>query len=136
MIIGSIHTRRVQTMCNTQSNNINKTKNPASLLESGLGSTIRSNNIDDISIQAQRQRLLEALSQKPITTLEARDSLNILAPAARIFELRHDFDHNIAMVWTIDFDKSGRKHRVAKYTLLSGKWSERNSKEVNYDNNF
>jgi len=71
---------------------------------------------------AQRQRLLDWLRTSPITTCEARAILNILLPAARIFELRHQFGHNIAMRWIVDEDFFGRPHRIGEYALLSGKW--------------
>ncbi len=45
----------------------------------------------------QRQRILTYLQEnKRMTTLEARDQLDIPSPAPRVFELRHDYDINIA----------------------------------------
>lgn len=67
---------------------------------------------------AQRQRLLAFLIERPVNTMYARDMLNIMAPAARVKELReagHDINtHRITIT-----DRDGRDHRgVAVYTLL------------------
>lgn len=79
---------------------------------------------DDVSLSSQRQRLLNWLRENGrITTLEARGLLNILSPAARIYELRQE-QHNIVRYWVYDFTSEGRKHRVAKYVLLSGKYNK------------
>jgi len=72
---------------------------------------------------AQRQRLLEELREHPVTTIQARHSLNILAPAARIFELRHRYGHNIVMRMIKDRTTEGKVHSVALYSLISGKWN-------------
>ncbi|WP_411726050.1 helix-turn-helix domain-containing protein [Methyloglobulus sp.] len=54
----------------------------------------------------------------PITTLEARQKLDIMHPAARVQELR-GLGHDIITHWqTVDTGKA--KHRVARYVLLSG----------------
>lgn len=66
----------------------------------------------------QRQRLLVWLLSAPVTTLDARQKLDIMHPAARVQELRGQ-GHNIITYWqTVDTGKA--KHRVAKYVLLSG----------------
>jgi len=98
-----------------------KQKNPARCRKDARG-FLQKNQLDDTTTAAQRQRLLDWLRTSPITTCEARAILNILAPAARIFELRHQFGHNIAMRWIIDKDFFGRPHRIGEYALLSGKW--------------
>lgn len=72
-----------------------------------------------IEASAQRARLLAALRIRTITTLQARRTLDILHPAARAQELRED-GHDIITVWTFDFTAEGRRHRVAKYVLMSG----------------
>lgn len=82
----------------------------------------KNNTIDDISLPAQRQRLLSWLRVKPITTIEARHELNILAPAARIFDLRYSHQLNILTFWDHGFTPEGKKHRIAKYVLLSGEF--------------
>lgn len=77
----------------------------------------------DISTAAQRMRLINALKQRnSITTIDARHELNIMAPAARVHELRHGFGWNIQTVSQYVFDPEGRKHRVANYVLLPGEF--------------
>lgn len=83
---------------------------------------------------AQRQRLLGWLQEKgSISTLEARASLDILMPAARIFELRHDGNFNIQLYWTEEFTESGIKHRVGRYILCSGQWQLDNNGGCRHD---
>jgi len=81
---------------------------------------MRTNNV-----AAQRARLELALrlaGSDGITTIEAREHLNILAPAARVFELRHMSNLNIATLWSNQEDAQGRKHRIAKYVFISNCW--------------
>ena len=63
---------------------------------------------------AQRQRLLAYLKLNgSVSTLEARAALAIMAPAARVFELRHQAGFRIL---------THRDHRrVARYILLPGR---------------
>lgn len=74
------------------------------------------------SLEAQRERLLNSLRKGPITTTCARDTLDILAPAPRVHELRHNFGHNIKTYWKTITTSFKQKHRVAEYVLLPGKW--------------
>lgn len=90
----------------------------------------KTNNRNDISLSAQRQRLLERLRRAPSTTLEIRHEENILAPAARVYELRHIFGYNILTIWTMGLDTARRKHRVARYALINGKWRSKRLAEV------
>lgn len=69
--------------------------------------------------QAQRARLLDALRTGPVTTLEARRQLDIMAPAARVMELR-GLGHQITTVWTLQPTDCGKLHRVAMYVLTGG----------------
>ena len=71
----------------------------------------------------QRLRLLDYLkTHGTITTLQARSELDILAPAARIFELRHNYGYRINKVDIVDFTEARRKHTgIAKYVLVSEK---------------
>jgi hypothetical protein len=72
---------------------------------------------------AQRTRLLDWLQKKgSITTLEARSHLDILMPAARIYELRHNEYYNIQLYWVDDLTDAGVRHKVGKYVLQSGQW--------------
>ena len=74
----------------------------------------------------QRLRLLDYLkTHGTITTLQARSLLDILSPAARIFELRHNFGYLINKVGIADYTDAKRKHTgIAKYVLVSEKASE------------
>jgi hypothetical protein len=69
------------------------------------------------SIEAQRARLLEALECGPLTTIEIRRDLDIMMPAARVWDLRHRSGKNISMAWTDRPTDGGRMHRVALYSL-------------------
>ncbi len=80
------------------------------------------------STQAQRQRLLKALREaggKGVTTIQARERLDVMMPAARVHELRHNFGFNIQLLWTVDEDAQRNKHRCAQYVLTKGKWAEK-----------
>jgi len=68
--------------------------------------------------KAQCQKLLQALRQKPLSTLEARRELDILHPAARVQELKAA-GHNIVTHWSEEPSECGELHRVARYVLLS-----------------
>lgn len=68
------------------------------------------------SADAQRARLLEALRSGPLSTLDIRRQLDVLMPAARVFELRHS-GHNIMTSWSDEPTDSGQMHRVARYSL-------------------
>ncbi|MGF6879040.1 helix-turn-helix domain-containing protein [Paraburkholderia sp. MM5477-R1] len=69
----------------------------------------------DNSAEGQRARLLEALKRRALTTIEIRHDLDIMMPAARIFELRHGGGHNIDKVWVSRPTAAGNFHRVALY---------------------
>jgi len=70
------------------------------------------------SAEAQRQRLMDWLRvHRMIDTLAARRDLDILAPAARVHELRHRYGHRIDLVWVKRSTDSGKFHRVALYVL-------------------
>lgn len=75
----------------------------------------------DVSAEAQRKRLIDALKIGPITTLEARRNLDILMPAARVHELRHKHGEPIETVWTWQETDAGKPHRVARYVLFPGR---------------
>ncbi len=71
------------------------------------------------SVADQRNRILTRLGQGPLTTLEARQQLDILHPAARVMELRNR-GHNIETMWCEDVTQNGKIHRVARYLLKRG----------------
>ena len=72
----------------------------------------------DLSAEAQRKRLLDALRCDSISTLEARRNLDILHPAMRIRELRLD-GYDIQTVRISADTGFGIKHRVARYVLIA-----------------
>lgn len=74
----------------------------------------------DLSAEAQRKRLIDALRCGPITTIEARRNLDILMPAARIHELKHLHGFDIHTVRVRQETESGKLHSIAKYALLPG----------------
>lgn len=80
--------------------------------------TVTDNYNRNESFKAQRQRLLKALESGPISTIQARDELNIMAPAARVKELRESGHIIITeMIW-ID-DAHGRGHKSGCYYLIN-----------------
>ena len=72
----------------------------------------------DVSANAQRARLLDALHCGPVTTIEARRDRDIMMPAARIKELRNRGYH-IETFWTTQNTDAGRPHRIAQYVLVT-----------------
>jgi len=70
------------------------------------------------SIADQRQRILERLRLAPATTIELREELDVLAPAPRIFELRHNYGYEIHSVRVMDETKPGHLHSVSRYALI------------------
>ncbi len=64
--------------------------------------------------ESQRNRILEWLRQKPLTTFEAKEQLDIMQPATRIFELK-ERGHNII---TQRITQNGHNN-VARYVLFA-----------------
>jgi hypothetical protein len=80
------------------------------------GALLRNLNLNNKAV-SQRQRLLEFLQcYGRISTLEARAKLNVLHPAARVFELRQR-GVKILTFWRTDVTPEGYEHRVANYLL-------------------
>jgi hypothetical protein len=80
---------------------------------------LNDNDGTSLSRALQRARLLKHLREVgPITTQQARNTLNIYFPPARVFELRKE-GHAIqtTMVW--EKDHLGRPHHVGRYALVS-----------------
>ena len=74
---------------------------------------------------AQCQRLLEALrlaGSDGLTTIQIREQLDIMMPAARVHELRWGQGLNITLVWSHDRNAQGKHHTCGRYVLLAGKW--------------
>jgi len=88
--------------------------------KSATHKTTKANDKDN-SAEAQRYRLLEALKRGPLTTIEIRHDLDIMMPAARVFELRHNENHNIEMHWVSRPTAAGNLHSVAMYVLMPPK---------------
>jgi hypothetical protein len=65
----------------------------------------------------QRARLLEAMRLcEGITTLEATRYLDVIAPRARVVELRKE-GYRIVTSWVCQPSECGRLHNVGLYTL-------------------
>ncbi len=69
---------------------------------------------------AQRDRLLEALQDGPLSTVEIREELDILSPAPRIRELRQDGYTIATMRENIKIGLNSHRG-VARYVLLGGR---------------
>ena len=66
---------------------------------------------------AQRARVLEAMRSGPKSTIQLRRDWDVLAPAARVLELkRHGFE--ILTQWVHEATDCGKLHRVALYVLM------------------
>jgi len=73
----------------------------------------------DNSREGQRLAILKHLYEHgAFTTLQARDELGIMSPASRVLELREQ-GHRIITHWTTSVDRTGTKHREAKYVLFN-----------------
>jgi hypothetical protein len=80
----------------------------------GAGSNL---HLGNNTKEAQRARLLHYLRETgPLTTLQARNLLNVMHPGGRIMELRRN-GFQILMTWVIDFQENF-SHRVGQYTLI------------------
>ena len=71
------------------------------------------------TVSAQRARLHAELRLGPVSTIKARHELDIIAPAARIHELRHREGLKITTLWRTEITPEGFSHRVAEYVLQS-----------------
>ncbi len=75
----------------------------------------KTNNSNDAA--AQRKRALELLRSGPKSTLQLRRDADILAPAARVLELKgRGFE--ILTHWVHQPTDCGKLHRVALYVLM------------------
>jgi hypothetical protein len=72
---------------------------------------------DNNSAAAQRGRVLVALRSGPKSTLHLRRDCDVLAPAARVLELKQR-GHHILTHWVNEPTDCGKLHRVALYVLL------------------
>lgn len=85
--------------------------------QAGSGAENKPSQFADLSAAAQRARLLDRLHIGPVSTLEARRKLEILAPAARVFELKAQ-GYKVEKVWIKEETEGGVFHRVALYFLI------------------
>lgn len=76
-------------------------------------------DIPQASKARQRQVLLAALKQGPVSTIEARDELNVYHAPARVLDLRKA-GHRITTQMHTRLDREGRPHKVGVYTLGAG----------------
>ena len=66
----------------------------------------------------QASRLLRSMREgERVTTYEARTYLDVSAPGARIWHLRHIRGFEILMTWVMQVSPAGRVHRIGCYTL-------------------
>ena len=81
------------------------------------GRKYRKRKSSDLSVEAQRQRLLDALTERgSITTQQARNELEVMHPAGRIMELRKK-GLEIVTVWAHEQSSGGVVHRIARYLM-------------------
>jgi uncharacterized lipoprotein YajG len=70
---------------------------------------------NDNSADSQRAKILAWFRTcNTLTTLQARQILDVMHPAARVQELK-SLGFKIDTVWTTDTTLEGKAHRVAKY---------------------
>jgi hypothetical protein len=77
------------------------------------------NNHKGNEANTQAKRLLIALKALgSLTTIEIRRHLDILAPAAKIFDLRYRQNQNILLSWETTETDAGIKHKIGRYSLV------------------
>jgi len=84
--------------------------------EPGSRNEEQQSNYTSSDTQSQRQRILEWLHHETLTTIQAREFLDVMHPAARVQELRGQ-GYEIVTHWTTS-DTGKAKHRVARYVLF------------------
>ena len=67
--------------------------------------------------EAQRSRVLDALRTGPKSTIQLRRDWDVLAPAARVLELRR-LGYEILTHWIDEPTECGLLHRVALYVMM------------------
>lgn len=70
-------------------------------------------------VEVQRDRVLTALQEGPLSTVEARRWLDVMHPAMRVLELRA-IGLRIDTVWSLEPTECGRLHRMGRYVLRVG----------------
>ncbi len=77
------------------------------------------------SLNVQRQRVLKALREavgEGLSTIQLREGYDVMMPAARVHELRHNYGYNIKLIWDRDRNAQGNEHTCGRYILFPGKW--------------
>lgn len=69
--------------------------------------------------ETQRDRILTALHEGPVSTVECRRHLDVMHPAMRVLELRA-IGLRIDTVWSLEPTECGRLHRMGRYVLRVG----------------
>jgi hypothetical protein len=85
----------------------------------------QSHTRNSTATSAQRQRLIDALREigsSGLTTIQIREQLDIMMPAARVHELRWNYGHNIQAIPAHDYNAQGYRHSCKRYVLFVGKW--------------
>lgn len=88
----------------------------------------QSHTVKSTATSDQRQRLLTALREaggQGLTTIQIREQLDIMMPAARVHELRWDHGYNIQALATYDNNAQGNRHHCKRYVLLTGTWDRK-----------
>ena len=81
--------------------------------------------MSETTVSAQRKRILDYLRKHgSATTIDIRHKLDVLAPAPRVHELRHKDNVNIKTTWDEAVNPDGGNHKVGRYVLGEGKYSE------------
>ena len=79
------------------------------------------------SLNDQCQRVLKSLREvgdEGLSTIQLREDYDVMMPAARVHQLRHDHGHNIQLIWDRDRNAQGNEHSCGRYILFSGRWRE------------
>lgn len=75
-------------------------------------------------VEVQRDRVLTAMQEGSLSTVEARRHLDVMHPAMRVLELRvlelRAIGLRIDTVWSLEPTECGRLHRMARYVLRVG----------------
>jgi hypothetical protein len=69
--------------------------------------------------ETQQRRLLRAFKSGPLSSIDSREHLDVLAFSARVAELEL-FGHRFARRWVLQATAMGRTHRVVQIALTKG----------------
>lgn len=94
-------------------------------MKKGHPKAVTKQQYDGNSTTAQRHRLIEALraiGSNGLTTIQIREQLDIMMPAARVHELRWKLGYNIQEIRDHDENAQGNRHTCSRYVLMAGRW--------------